>query len=375
LEAVVLEQFLGYLTQAGPYLLGFLLLLGALIVIHEFGHFITAKILGVKVLKFSLGFPPVLVKRQWGETEYMVGAIPLGGYVKLLGEDPESDEEIPPEELPRAFTSKSLLARMAIIVAGPFSNYVLAVILICAAHVAGWPVLASEVGTVLDGSPAMEAGFKPHDTVIAIDGKPVSRWDGMRAIIEKSAGRKLTVTVERNGEQKDLAVTPTVGDQKDLFGQPAGRIGVTPSGKTIQFTAEGSIYEGLRFSGYLTKLVVATLVKLVRGEISAKALSGPITIAQASGESLKAGAMSFIFLMSYISINLAIINLLPIPVLDGGHLLFFFIEAVTRRPVVGKVREVAVQFGLLFIAILVALVFYNDIHRIVTKGWSLMPGP
>ncbi len=367
-----MEQFLNYLTHVGPYLLGFLILLGILIIIHEFGHFITAKILGVKVLKFSLGFPPVILKRKWGETEYMLGSIPLGGYVKLLGEDPESDEEIPPEELPRAFTSKPLLSRMAIIVAGPLSNYLLAVFLICAGYLAGWPVLASEVGAVMDGTPAMEAGFKPQDKVVAIDGEPVSRWDDMRTIIEKSAGRKLNITVERGGEQRDLAVTPTVGEQKDLFGEPAGRIGVTPSGKTIALGVEGSLYEGIQFSGYLTKLVVVTLVKLVRGEISAKALSGPITIAQASGESLKAGLFSFVFLMSYISINLAIINLLPIPVLDGGHLMFFLIEAVTRRPVTGKVREVAVQFGLLFIAILVALVLYNDIHRIVTKGWSLM---
>ena len=134
-----------------------------------------------------------------------------------------------------------------------------------------------------------------------------------------------------------------------------------------------ALNEGVRFSWTLTKLVVVTLVKLVKMEISAKALSGPITIVQASGESLKAGVFSFIFLMSYISINLAIINLLPVPILDGGHLLFFLIEAVTRRPVTGRVREVAVQFGLLFIAFLFALVIYNDISRIITKGWSLAP--
>jgi regulator of sigma E protease len=373
-----LENFSGFLALPGaiiPYVLGFLILLGVLIFIHEFGHFITAKILGVKVLKFSLGFGPALLKRERGETEYRLSWIPLGGYVKLLGEDPESDEEIPPEELPRAFTSKPLWARMAIILAGPLSNYLLAVVLICAGHLAGWPVLASEVGTVMDGSPALEAGFKPSDRVVAIDGEPVWRWDDMRATIEKSPGRKLNITVERDGDKMDLAVTPTLSEQKDVFGELAGRIGVTPSGKTVQLGAGGSLYEGIQFSGYLTKLVVVTLVKLVRGELGAKALSGPITIVQASGESLKAGAISFIFMMSYISINLAIINLLPVPILDGGHLMFFLIEAVIRRPVTGKVREVAVQFGLLFIVFLFALVIYNDIHRIVTKGWSLMPGP
>ncbi|MBI4961993.1 MAG: RIP metalloprotease RseP [Desulfomonile tiedjei] len=368
-----MENFVSYLTWLGPYVVGFLLLLGVLILIHEFGHFITAKMVGVKVLKFSLGFPPVLLKRKWGETEYMVGALPFGGYVKLLGEDPESDEEIPPEELPRAFTSKPLWARMAIIVAGPLSNYLLAVVLICAGHLAGWPVLASEVGKVMDGSPAMEAGVKPHDAIVAIDGEPVSRWDDMRAIIEKSPGRKLNVTVQRDGEKIDLAVTPVLSDQKDVFGEPTGRIGVTPSGKNIELGVGGSVSEGIYFTGHLTKLVVVSLVKLVRGELGAKSLSGPITIAQASGESLKAGTLNFIGLMSFISINLAIINLLPIPILDGGHLMFFLIEAVIRRPVTGKVREVAVQFGLLFIVFLIALVFYNDITRIVTKGWSLTP--
>lgn len=355
------------------YVVGFLILLGALIFVHEFGHFIVAKLVGVKVLKFSLGFPPAMINRKWGETEYILSWIPLGGYVKLLGEDPESDEEIPPEEIPRAFTSKSLPARMAVIVAGPLSNYLLAIVLICGAYVAGWPVLVSDVGKVIDGTPAMEAGFKAGDQVVAVNGAPVWRWEDMRTIIAKSAGQKLTVTVERDGGRTDLTVTPKLSDQKDMLGEEVGQIGVAPSGKTVRLAFAAALTEGVRFTWHLTELVVVTLVKLVKLEISAKALSGPITIVQASGESLKAGAFSFILLMSYISINLAIINLLPVPILDGGHLLFFMIEAVIRRPVTGKVREVAVQFGLLFIAFLFALVIYNDISRIVTKGWSLAP--
>lgn len=355
------------------YFIGFLILLGVLIFVHECGHFFVAKLVGVKVLKFSLGFPPAMIKRKWGETEYILSWIPLGGYVKLLGEDPESDEEIPPEELARAFTSKSLLSRVAIIVAGPLSNYVLATLLLCAGYLAGWPVLTSEVGKVLDGTPAAAAGFQTGDRIVAIDGESVWRWDDMRAVIEKSPEKRLNVTIERDDNRMDLPVTPSLSDQKDMFGEPLGRIGVSPSGKTVKLGVLGSMYEGIRFTGYLTRLVAVTLVKLVKGEISAKALSGPITIAQVSGESLKAGFFSFIFLMSYISINLAIINLLPIPILDGGHLLFFIIEAIIRRPVTGKLREVAVHAGLLFIVLLMALVFYNDIMRIVTKGWSLQP--
>lgn len=355
------------------YFFGFIILLGVLIFVHEFGHFIVAKLAGVKVLKFSLGFPPAMIKRKWGETEYILSWIPLGGYVKLLGEDPESDEEIAPEDRNRTFTGKPLLARVAVILAGPLSNYVAAAVLLCAGYMAGWPVLVAEVGKVLDNTPAQQAGFVTGDRVTAIDGVRVWRWDDMRGIIEKNPERSLTVTVERDGSKKDLTVTPALSEQKDIFGEPLGRIGVAPSGKAETLGPVAAIQEGVRFTWQLTKLVVVTLVKLVKGEISAKALSGPITILQASGESLKAGTFSFIILMSYISINLAIINLLPIPILDGGHLLFFMIEAVIRRPVTGRVREIAVQAGFLFIVFLMALVVYNDISRIITKGWTLQP--
>jgi len=195
----------------------------------------------------------------------------------------------------------------------------------------------------------------------------------MRAIIERSADKKIELTVKRDDRTIETQVTPALGDQKDMFGKPLGRIGVMPSGERVKYGVLASLYEGCRVTVHLTSLVFETVVKLVRMEISAKALSGPITIAQASGESLKAGLFSFIFLVSFISINLSILNLLPVPILDGGHLLFFLIEAVIRRPVTGKIREVATHAGLLFIVFLMVLVFYNDISRIMYHGWSLEP--
>ena len=356
-----------------PYVIGFVVLLGVLIFVHELGHFLVAKILGVKVLKFSMGFPPAMIKRQWGETEYILSWIPLGGYVKLLGEDPDSQEEISPEELPRSFTVRPLSHRFAIVLAGPLFNYVSAVLLICVGYLAGWPVLASELGKIYEGTPAMEAGFKAGDRIVAINGQPVWRWDDMRSMIEKSPGKQLTATVERDHQKIDLAVTPSLSNEKDIFGEPAGRIGVSPSGKMVQLSAPNALYEGLRFSAFLTRMVVETLVKLATGAISPQSVGGPILIAQASGESLKSGGFSFIFLMSFISINLAIINLLPIPILDGGHLMFFIIEGITRRPVTGKIREIATQVGVLFLVFLFVLVFYNDISRVWTKGWTLAP--
>ncbi|MFH0822446.1 MAG: RIP metalloprotease RseP [Pseudomonadota bacterium] len=355
------------------YLGAFIVLLGVLIFVHELGHFLVAKAVGVKVLKFSMGFPPAMIKRKWGETEYVLSWIPLGGYVKMLGEDPETDEEITEEERDRAFSNKGLLARSAVVAAGPVSNYLLAVVLLTLGYVAGWPVMASELGKILDGSPAMEAGLKTGDQVVAVDDAAIWRWDDMRRLIEKSYDRQVPITVLRDGKELHLTVVPRQSPDKGIFGEPLGRIGVTPSGREVKLGFVDSLYEGVRFSGHLTGLVFTTLVKLVKLEISPKALSGPITIAQAAGESSKAGLFNFIFLMSFISVNLAIINLLPVPILDGGHLLFFAIEALIRRPVTGRVREVATQAGLVFIIFLMVLVFYNDISRIVTKGWALHP--
>ncbi|MEJ2718576.1 MAG: RIP metalloprotease RseP, partial [Deltaproteobacteria bacterium] len=281
----------------------------------------------------------------------------------------ESDEQIPPEEEHRAFTNKPLLVRMAIVAAGPVSNYLMAMVLICVAFGAGWLAGPTNIGKVFKDTPAMDAGLRAGDKVLAVDGKPVTRWDAMRRIIEKNPGKTLSFTVQRGEEKLDLKVTPRASKLENVAGRSVGRIGVMP----IRLGFFASAYEGVRFTVHLTGLILETLVKLARMQVSAKELAGPITIAQASGESLKAGLFSFIFLMAFISINLAIINLLPIPILDGGHLMFFAIEAVIRRPVTGKVREIATHAGLLFLVLLMVLVFYNDINRIMTQGWSLKP--
>jgi regulator of sigma E protease len=219
----------------------------------------------------------------------------------------------------------------------------------------------------------MEAGLQEGDQIVAIDDTPVWRWEDMRRMIEKSPGKPVKIVVDRDGSSLAFTVTPKLAEQKSVLGEHIGRIGVAPSGRTAKLGFFPALYEGARFTVELTEMIWTTLVNLVKGKLSAKALSGPIMIAQASGESLKAGPLNYLVLMAFISINLAIINLLPVPILDGGHLMFFLIEAVTRRPVTGKVREVAVQLGLLFIVFLMCLVFYNDISRIITKGWDLAP--
>ncbi|MEW6351424.1 MAG: RIP metalloprotease RseP [Thermodesulfobacteriota bacterium] len=353
--------------------LAFLVLLGILILVHEFGHFLVAKLVGVKVLKFSLGFPPALLKRKWGETEYAIGCIPLGGYVKLYGEDPESNDEIPPEEVHRTFTAKPLWARTAVVAAGPVSNYLLALVVICVGYLAGWPVLAGEVGRVLEGSPAMEAGLTKGDLVVEIDGHKVHDWDDMRALIEERPGKTIPIKVLRDEKEVTLQVTPQPSKEKDPFGNPLGRIGVGPSGRELQLGPGERLVEGCKFTFKLTGMVLSTLVKLAKFEVGSSAIGGPVAIAEASGRTLHNGVVDFIRFLCSISISLAIINLLPIPILDGGHLLFFFVEAVFRRPVIGRVREWATQAGFAIIIFLMGLAFYNDISKLVNKGSTLIP--
>jgi regulator of sigma E protease len=355
---------------------GIIILLGILVFVHEFGHFIVAKMAGIKVLKFSLGFPPAAIKRKWGETEYILSWIPLGGYVRFLGDEPDSDETVPPEELHRAFNYQPLWARFAVVAAGPLANYLAAIVFLCfGGYLLGWPELAADLGKVMDGSPASEAGLKTGDVVSAIDGKPVGRWDEMRGIIEKSANKPLTLTVTRDGSSRELRVTPQAGLRGESGEESVGRIGVTPSGKTIttRLGFFASFKEACLFTYRLTVKMYEIIVQMVRREVSLKTVGGPIMIAQATGQSLKEGPFHFILVLSLISINLAIINLLPVPILDGGHLLFFTIEGLTRKPVRGKIREIATHAGLLFIIFLMVLVFYNDITRVIKDGWTLKP--
>ena len=360
-------------SQVLQHIISFVILLGILVFVHEFGHFLVAKLVGVKVLKFSIGFPPAFIRRTWGETEYTVGCIPLGGYVKLFGEDPESADEIAPEDFPRSFTAKSLWARTAVVAAGPVSNYVFALVVLCLGFLAGWPVLAAEVGKLLEGKPAMQAGMKEGDLVVGIDGKPVRNWKDMQVLIEKRAGKTVPIIVVRDGNKITLQVTPEVSKDKDPFGNHVGRIGVAPSGKEVQISPADAVREGCRFTFMLTDMVVRALVKLVKLEMPRGEIGGPILLAQGAGATWKAGVPSFLLFLCNISISLAIINLLPIPILDGGHLFFFLIEAVTGKPVIGKAREWATMAGLSIILCLMVYVFYSDIYRVWTKGWALHP--
>jgi len=435
-------------------ILTFLVVLGVLVFIHEFGHFIVARVSGVGVLTFSLGFGPKLVSRKIGDTEYCISAVPLGGYVRLLGDDPK--EEIPPEQAHRSFLTQSFLKKVAIVAAGPVFNLLLAFVIFAFFFMVGAPTPTSEVGEIVAGSPADRAGIHPDDRIVAINGKEVQFFEQIEEALQKSDGKTLQMTVSREGGRTTAEVIPMMHDDKDVFGdsvkswdigirpkittqilsvQPGSpadlaglkandqvigvgdkkivrwqeireavqayggkpfRLEVLRNGKPIEFqlTAVPSDAQdsgkgwkigifprpsqrdrrynpleatilGMEQTWSLTALNLKGLLKLIEGKIPANTIGGPILIAQMTGRQASEGVHSVIQFLALLSINLGIINLFPIPILDGGHLLFFGIEAVLGRPLSMRIRETAQQVGLFIIITLMIFAMYNDVMRFI----------
>ena len=351
----------------GTSILSFIIVLGVLIFFHEFGHFLVARLFGVGVEKFSLGFGPRLIGKKVGITDYRISAIPLGGYVKMVGEEP--DAQINPEDIPISFTHKHVAKRMLIVAAGPVFNILLAVIIFFGIFfVSGTFILKPSVGSVKPDSPAFAAGLEKGDLITAINETAINSWDEMAEIINGSKGQTIKLIVRRGESIRNFSLAPEQVTTKNIFGEDVQRyiIGITAAGET--YSKEMNVFKAFSESMIqtyrVTELMVVIIAKLVSGDISTDTIGGPIMIAQMAGDSAKAGIGSLISFIALISVNLAIINLLPIPVLDGGHLLFFSIEAVKGRPVSTKVREIAQQVGLFILILLMILVFYNDRSRI-----------
>ncbi len=343
--------------------------LGILIVVHEFGHFIVAKKSGVGVLKFSVGFGPTLFGRTVNGTEYVVSAIPLGGFVKMVGEDPDSDE---PVDEAISFSHQRLWKRCAIVLAGPMFNLLFAFAAIsCMVFVYGMPVPSesAKVGMVQEGKPASLAGFVSGDIVTAIDGEGIASWQELSEAIRASEGKSLAVEVLRAESNLTLTVTPEQQEAKNIFGEVSGpsyyAIGIGHASDRRPAGFIESIVQGFEQTVWWITTIIMSVYKMIRGQIPAGEIGGPILIVQAAGTQAQVGLEALIHFMAVISINLGILNLLPIPVLDGGHLLFFLIEAVMRRPLDLRQREVAQQVGLVLLIGLMAFAFYNDIGRIL----------
>ena len=440
--------------------LAFAFVLGVLVFVHELGHFIAAKRVGIKVLKFQLGFNPTVVSIKRGDTEYSIGALPLGGYVKMAGENPDDARTGREDE----FLSKTKWQRFQVLIMGPLMNLVLAVVLTAVVLYQGAevPVYQDQppvVGVVTPGSPAARADIETGDRILTVDGRDLDTWEdfflavgtkpnrevtitlqrgptelarqvtplspansryeigdigvlpdthpivprvypgepadraGVRAgdvivavagervtfpsqltgIITRHAGEPVTITVLRGGERHEIAVTPS---KDGCTGVPAGTacigVGIAEQTKSIQPRALEAVVMSFDRNYEMTRLILQTLWGLITGQTSPRQLMGPVAIAQLSGESAQLGLIALLSLMANISLNLGLLNLLPIPVLDGGHIFIMAMEGVARRDFSMKVKEKMLLAGFVVLMMLMVTAIYNDLTRI---SWieRLMP--
>jgi regulator of sigma E protease len=350
-------------------LISFIILLSILIFVHELGHFLAARIAGVGVLKFSLGFGPKIIGKKIGETEYVLSWIPLGGFVKLLGE--AGNEELPPEDEKRSFFKQPVWKRMLIVAAGPVFNFLLAILIFIIVLMYGLPTLTPEVGEVQKESAAFEAGMVNGDKIITIDGRKIVLWEDIKPVIAESKGNEVEVVVERGAEKKPLLIKPRLSKSKNIFGEEVSAylIGIAPSGRTMieRKNPWDAVIDSFLKTWEISKLTILSVVKMLEGVISPRTLGGPIFIAQVAGAQVKEGIIPFILFMAILSINLGVINLFPIPVLDGGHIFFYLIEIVTRREISVKVKEMSQQIGFAILLMLMIFVIFIDIERLNIK--------
>jgi regulator of sigma E protease len=341
--------------------------LGAIIFIHEFGHFITAKKSGVLVERFSMGFPPTILKKKIGETEYAIGAIPFGGYVKLKGENPEERNS---EPSPRDLNGKPIWVRAIIMAAGSVMNLLLAIFLfwvVLAFHGAGEMSEAPVIGLVVQNSPADSAGLKVNDTILSISSTPVANWEDMATLVHSRGGKKLDFRIKRDSAFT-VSIIPQIHEvQGDSSKIKIGLIGVQP---LVTFVPQGpfkAVGGAFGLFGEMIKAMGLFFKKAFGPGLEKGDVGGPILIAKMAGTTAQAGWAAFLFFIAALSINLGVINLFPIPVLDGGHLLFLAIEAVRKKPVSVKVRLAFQQAGMLVILLLMIYVTVNDVFFVFVK--------
>ena len=448
------------------YAAAFALILGVLVFVHEFGHYFVARLLGVKVLRFSVGFGASLWSRRFGadQTEWAIGAFPLGGYVKMLD---EREGEVRPEELHRSFNRQTVWRRMAIVAAGPLTNLLLAVIVywglfwhgmeelkpilgtpavasaaaaagiengeqvlkvdgesvqtwqemrwlllrraveqdsvelevinsrneiafrrldVSSARADGWkgdaleklgigffrPDVQPVFGAVSPGSAAAVSGLRLGDEVLQIDGKPVDSWFDLVRIVRDSAGKPLRFEILRDAQRLSVEVTPTAFEEG---GKTVGRIGVSVKEQGLstsnlmvvqRYDPVSALGKAIRETWEQSVFSLVMIGKMISGEVSLRNLSGPVTIADYAGQSAKLGWDYYLKFLALVSVSLAVLNLLPVPILDGGHLLYYVVEIINRKPLSERSMEIGQQIGLALLLMLMAFAFYNDIDRLIS---------
>lgn len=343
-----------------------ILVLSVLIFFHELGHFTAARYFGVQVDVFSIGFGKKLYSRTIGKTQWSISAIPLGGYVKMKGQDDTDPSNVSYDE--DSYNAKRPWQRIVILLAGPFANFLLAFLLYFAIANIGVPKLLPYVGKVTLESPAAKAGLQKDDKLMQINGVNLKYWENIGEQINKSQGA-LTLIVERENNLVTLELKPKVIEDKNIFGEPITRriIGITPSGK--QTTVHFGFVDGLDYAWEETKkaslLIVQSVQKLITGVVGADKLGGIITIVDVTAQASSAGILALFFFTALISVNLGVLNLLPIPALDGGHIMFNLYEMLTGKTASEKAMMYITMVGWAMLLSLMLLGLYNDINRLI----------
>jgi regulator of sigma E protease len=345
-------------------LLSFIFVLGLLIFIHELGHFLAAKWAGIRVERFSLGFPPRMIGKKIGDTDYCISWIPLGGYVKMAGMIDESmDTQI--EGKPDEFMSKPIWQRAIVIAAGPFMNVLLALVFFAGlTYHYGIPEVSTEplVGSVLEDYPAQEAGLQAGDLVLRIDGQEVHTWRDLTTKIHSRPDSTVSIEWERDGMKMQAMVKPKLEPREKI-----GLIGIGPKVVTREVGLGEAMGAGAMLSWQLTAEVGKTIWRLLRGEGSKDDFAGPLQIMKLSGDFARQGFAKLMEFIAILSMQLGLLNILPIPVLDGGHLVFLGLEGIMRRPISIKTRLVVQQIGMALLLALMVFIIINDFQKI--KIW------
>jgi regulator of sigma E protease len=369
-------QLAGFGDTVLGYLLPFLFVLTVVVFVHELGHFLVARWCGVAVKTFSIGFGPEIAGfNDRHGTRWRLSWIPLGGYVKFIDDDNaasaghKSLEQLSPEERARSFQSKPLAARAAVVAAGPIANFILAIVIFTAIFALfGERITAAKVDIVNPGSAAERAGFLPGDRVVSIDGKTIESFGEMQRIVGTSPDQPLHFVVDRNGQTVELTATPERKEITDHFGNVIrlGLLGIQRSASPEDWTLKRhdpltAFGMALKESYFVISRSLGYLYDVVTGREAADQLGGPIRIAQVSGQVASAGFVALLNLAAIISVSIGLLNLFPIPMLDGGHLLFYSIEAIRGRPLSESTQEIGFRIGLAFVLMLMIFATWNDL--------------
>jgi len=366
------------------YVVPFLFVLSLVVFFHELGHFLVARWCGVRILVFSIGFGPEIIGfNDHHGTRWKISAIPLGGFVKFFGDenvasagaDETRRETMSESERAQSFMFQPVLKRAAVVVAGPFANFLLAIVIFAAVFMLyGKQTMSARVDSVQPGSAAAIAGFKPGDVVVSIDGHAIDNFADMQRVVSESAGEKLKITVDHDGVRRVLEATPRLKQVKDNFGNlhRIGILGISRSmaPEDLKFhpvAPPRAVWMSLQETWSVVYRTLSYIGGVVTGREAANQLGGPIRIAQMSGEVASFGFVPLVQLAAVLSVSIGLLNLFPIPLLDGGHLLFYSIEALRGRPLSERAQEVGFRIGLAIVFMLMIFATFNDIVHLATS--------